>query len=367
MAESRLFKPIKVGNLELKHRIAMAPLTRLRASDTRIPTPMMKEYYSQRSAMPGTLIISEGTLVSPAAAGGFPGTPGIWSEEQVAAWQTITDEVHRKNCFIYCQLFAFGRAADAELAKSEGIIVVAPSAVPISEHASVPRAMTLEEIHRTTREFKTAAENAIKAGFDGVECHCANGYLVDQFLQHVSNFRDDEYGGSVENRSRFALDILKALVGALGSDRVGLRLSPWSDFQGMQMKDPIPQFSDLIVKARSLGLAYLHLVEARISGSTERAYNESLGFAIHLWNGPLLIAGGYDFKSAEELVVKQHPDRSIVVVFGRHYLANPDLVYRFKRGLELNAYNRKTFYTHHSPEGYVDYPFSEDYLANSSL
>ncbi len=197
MAESRLFKPLKIGNVEVKHRIGMAPLTRFRASDDRVPLPLMKEYYGQRAAVPGTLIISEGTCVSLAACGGFANAPGIWSEDQVAAWRTITDEVHRKGCFIYCQLFAMGRAAIAEVAKKEGIDIVGPSAIPAGEGAPIPRPMTIEEIKQSVQDFATASENAIRAGFDGVECHGANGYLTDQFIQDVSNTRDDEYGGSV--------------------------------------------------------------------------------------------------------------------------------------------------------------------------
>ena len=367
MAESRLFKPLKIGNVEVKHRVAMAPLTRFRASDERVPAPLMKEYYGQRASVPGTLIITEGTVFSPSAAGGFANTPGIWSKEQVVAWRTITDEVHRKGCFIFCQLFGMGRAANAEVARKEGVSIVGPSAIPIQEGAPTPRPMTIEEIKQTVQDFATAAENAISAGFDGVECHAANGYLVDQFTQDVSNKRDDEYGGNVENRSRFIHDIMKAVVDAIGPERVGLRLSPWSPFQGMGMENPIPQFTDIIDKASKLNLAYLNLVESRVCGSEDYDDNERLDFAYKLWNGPLLVAGGYALTDARELVDKEYPDKDIVVMFGRHFIANPDLVYRFKEGLELNAYERKTFYTVNSPIGYVDYPFSEEYLASESF
>jgi NADPH2 dehydrogenase len=367
MAEPRLFKPLKIGNVEVKHRIGMAPLTRLRASDDRVPVPLMRKYYGQRASVPGTLIITEGTVVSPSAGGGFANTPGIWSKDQVAAWKTITDEVHRKGCFIFCQLFAMGRAADVEVAKMEGVSIVGPSAISIEEGGPIPRAMTIEEIKQTIQDFATASENAISAGFDGVECHGANGYLADQFIQDVSNKREDEYGGSVENRSRFINEIMKAVVNAVGPERVGLRLSPWSVFQGMRMENPIPQFADVIDKASQLNLAYVHLVESRVSGSEDCENSERLDFAYKLWNGPLLVAGGYTLADAQRLVNEDYPDKDIVVIFGRYFVANPDLVYRFKEGLELNAYERKTFYISKSAVGYADYPFSAEYLESENF
>jgi NADPH2 dehydrogenase len=362
MAETRLFKPLKIGNMEVKHRIGMAPLTRFRASDDRVPLPLMKEYYGQRASVPGTLIITEGTVVSPAACGGFANTPGIWSEEQIIAWRTITDDIHHKRCFIFCQLFGMGRAAIAEVAKKEGVSIVGPSPIPIEDSAPIPRPMTIEEIKQMVQDFATAAKNAIRAGFDGVECHGANGYLADQFIQDVSNKRNDEYGGSVENRSRFFNEILVAVVNAVGPERVGFRLSPWSLFQGMRMENPIPQFENIINKASQLKLAYLHLVESRMSGSEDFEGSERLDFAYKLWNGPLLVAGGYQLADAQKLVDEEYPDKDIVVIFGRYFIANPDLVYRFKEGLKLSAYDRTTFYVNNSPVGYVDYPFSAEYL-----
>ena len=363
MSESRLFKPLKIGNVEVKHRIGMAPLTRFRASDDHVPLPLMKEYYGQRASMPGTLIITEGTFVSPSTCGGFANAPGIWSKEQVAAWRTVTDEVHRKGSFIFCQLFGMGRAATVEVAEKEGISIVGPSAIPIDEHAPIPRPMTIEEIKQTVQDFATAAENAITAGFDGVECHGANGYLADQFIQDVSNKRDDEYGGSIENRSRFFHEIMKAVVDVVGPERAGLRLSPWSPFQGMRMENPIPQFADIIDKAGQLNMAYLHLIESRVSGSEDYEGSEPLDFAYKLWNGPFLIAGGYKLAGAQKLVDEEHPDKDIVIIFGRYFIANPDLVYRIKEGLKLSAWERNTFYNSNSSEGYVDYPFSAEYLA----
>lgn len=364
MPDTRLFKPLKIGNMEIKHRIGMAPLTRLRATDDRVPTPLMKDYYSQRAAVPGTLIITEGTVISSSASGGFANTPGIWTKEQIEAWRTIINEVHRKCCFIFCQLFAMGRAADPEIARAERIEIVGPSAVPIEQGGPAPRAMTITEIKQSVQDFATAAQNAIDAGFDGVEIHGANGYLIDQFIQDTSNKRQDKFGGSVENRSRFVHDILKAVVEIIGPARVGLRLSPWSGFQGMKMRDPVPQFSDVIIKARHLKLAYLHLVESRISGADDCASSEGLEFAYKLWDRPSLIAGGYGLADAQKLVDENHPEKDIVVIFGRHFIANPDLVHRFWKGLALNSYDRNTFYTSNSPLGYVDYPFSAEYLGS---
>ncbi|KAI1179333.1 putative N-ethylmaleimide reductase [Nemania sp. FL0916] len=359
-------EPLKIGTVTLSHRIGMPSLTRRRATDERIPTPMMKEYYSQRASVPGTLILAEGTFISPASCGGFGNAPGIWSEEQIARWRAITDEVHKKGCFIFCQLFGMGRAGDAETTARDGFPLLAPSAVPITEGSPVPREMTVEEIKQTIQEFATAAKNAIRAGFDGVECHGANGYLVDQFIQDTSNFRTDAYGGSVENRSRFVVEVLQAMVDAVGAERVGLRLSPWSTFQGMRMADPIPQFSDVIKKASQLHLAYLDLCESRVAGAVESGFTDTLDFAYKLWDRPILVAGGYTSQMAQQLVDKQYPDKDIVVLFGRSFIANPDLVFRIHQGLEFSPYNRATFYVKMSSKGYLDYPYSKEYLASLS-
>ena len=235
--ESRLFQPVTIGNMHLKHRIGMAPMTRTRTVKGRVPSPMMKEYYGQRASVPGTLIISESIVISQAMAGGYA-APGIWSPEQLSVWKEIVDEVHRKGCFIVAQLFAFGRTAYPEVVKSEGIELIAPSAIPIDDNYPTPRAMTIGEIEQMVKDFATASKNAIAVGFDGVECHGANGYLLDQFLRDVSNQRDDAYGGTVENRARAVEEVLDAMVEAVGADRVGLRLSPFSPFQGMDMSDP---------------------------------------------------------------------------------------------------------------------------------
>ncbi|KAL4888138.1 hypothetical protein BDV59DRAFT_189139 [Aspergillus ambiguus] len=361
MTQSRLFSPLKIGGIEVKHRIGMAPLTRFRATEDRVPTPLMKEYYSQRAAVPGTLIVTEGTFIS-AICGGFPYAPGCWREDQVTAWRAITDEVHRKECFIFCQLFAMGRAADVNVARKEGVDIVAPSAIPMENGAAVPKAMTVEDIKQTVQDFVDASKNSIRAGFDGVEIHSANGYLLDQFIQDASNTRNDEYGGNVENRSRLLNDVIKSVSSAIGPERVGLRLSPWSTFQGMRMQDPIPQFTDIVAKARQSDIAYLHLVESRISGAWDADGYDRLDFAYDLWKGPLLVAGGYTPQEARELVDKKYQDKDIMVIFGRYFISNPDLIYRIQKDLVFNAYKRETFYAPQSAAGYVDYPFSKEYL-----
>lgn len=367
MAESRLWKPLKIAGVEVKHRIGMPGLSRFRGTDDHVPTPMMKEYYSQRSQVPGTLIITEADIISPGA-GGYPNAPGIWNEEQIAAWKTITDEVHRSGCSIICQIFHVGRAAVPEIAKKEGIEIVSSSAIAHGEDAPVPRALSVDEIKQIVQDFADAAKNAIRAGFDGIELHAANGYLLDSFIQDVSNTRTDEYGGSIENRSRFAYEVMKAVGDAIGPERVGIRLSPWSTFQGMRMKDPVPQFSDVVSKAKELGLAYIHLIEPRVVNNEdlEHPITESLDFAINLWDKPILLAGGYRPDNVQKTMDGIYPGKDIIVMFGRYFVANPDLVFRIKNSLRLNHYDRSTFYAVKNPKGYLDYPFSAEFLGSKA-
>jgi len=361
--QSRLWKPLRIVGVEVQHRIGMPGLSRFRGTDDHAATPMMKEYYSQRSQIPGTLIITEAGIISPGG-GGYPNAPGIWRDDQVAAWKTITDEVHRNGCFMVCQLFHVGRAADPKIAAAEGIEIVSSSAIPHANDAPLPRALTADEIKLIVQDFATAAKNAIRAGFDGVELHGANGYLIDSFTQDVSNTRADEYGGSVENRSRFVYEVMEAVGNAIGAHRVGLRLSPWSTFQGMRMSDPVPQFSDVISKAKELGLGYIHLIEPRVSNNEDRDHpvEESLDFAISLWDGPILLAGGYRPDNVQRVLDDVYPNKDIMVMFGRYFVANPDMVFRVKNSLPLNAYDRSTFYAVKNPAGYLDYPFSEQFL-----
>jgi NADPH2 dehydrogenase len=362
MAPSRLFEPLKIGNISLKQRVAMAPLTRFRADDAHVPLPMVSEYYAQRGSVPGTLLVSEATFIGPQY-GGYPNAPGIYTDEQIASWKKVTEAVHKKGSYIYLQLWALGRVANPGFAKKEGITIKSASALALdSEHAE-PIPYTQEDIDITVKQYATAAKNAIEAGFDGVEIHGANGYLIDQFLQDKTNVRTDSYGGSVENRSRFAIEVAKAVVDAVGADKTGIRLSPFSDFQGMGMKDPYPQFSDVITKLNDLNIAYIHLVSSRIAGNADIEEGPSLEPLVKLFNGPVLVAGGYRADSAKRLVDEEFKDKDIVVVFGRYFISTPDLVFRLKKGLEFNEYDRDTFYNAGEERGYLDQPFSPEFLA----
>ena len=342
--------------------MAMCPLTRFRASDEHVPLHFTKEYYGQRASVPGTLLISEGTFISQAQ-GGYANVPGIYNEEQIKAWRTITNEVHAKGSYIFCQLWALGRTADTAVAKKEGITFFSSSNIPVDLERPEPAPLSVNQIQTTIQDYVKAAQNAIKAGFDGVELHGANGYLIDQFIQDKCNQRSDEYGGSVENRSRFAVEVVKAVSDAVGGDRTAIRFSPWSTYNSMKMDNPIPQFTDIIRKISSFNLAYLHLVESRIAGNMDVQSSEKLTFAIENWKGTLFIAGGFTPDSAHRLVDEEHPDKNIVVMFGRYFISTPDLPFRVKSGLDLSPYNRDTFYTPKAIEGYTDYPFSKEFLA----
>jgi 2,4-dienoyl-CoA reductase-like NADH-dependent reductase (Old Yellow Enzyme family) len=361
MSQPTLFQPLKVGDITLQHRIVMAPLTRFRANKQHVPLPLVKEYYGQRASVPGTLLITEATFISQRAAG-YPNAPGIWTREQISAWKQVTDEVHAKGSHIYMQLWALGRVAIPDVANAEGFTIKAPSAIGL-DGLAVPEELTPEDIKSLVADHAQAAKNAMEAGFDGVELHGANGYLVDQFIQDTSNQRTDEFGGTIENRSRFPLQVLDALVTAIGSNKVGVRLSPWSDFQGMRMANPVSQFTHLISEAKKLNLAYLHIVEPRISGNADVEASDSNDFAVKAWGktSPLLIAGAFTPDSAKELIDETHKDSEVAVVFGRYFLANPDLPFRIKKGLELSPYNRDTFYNAEDPVGYIDYPFSQQW------
>jgi len=321
---------------------------------------MVAEYYAQRASVPGTLLVSEATFISPQH-GGYANVPGIYNQAQIDAWRTVTDAVHKKGSFIYLQLWALGRTADKNVAEKEGIVVKSSSAVALSPQHAEPKEMTIDEIKETVSQYAQAAKNAIEAGFDGVEIHGANGYLIDQFIQDKVNQRTDEYGGSVENRSRFAVEVTEAVVKAVGAERTGIRLSPFSEFQGMRMKDPYPQFTDVVKKLGANQLAYIHLVESRISGNADVESTDKINGFIDLWKGPVLVAGGFKPDSAKRLVDDEYPNKDVVVVFGRYFISTPDLVYRLQKGIELTDYSRKSFYIPMSRDGYTDYPFSKEF------
>ncbi|KAF5384010.1 hypothetical protein D9757_006929 [Collybiopsis confluens] len=354
---SNLFKPIKVGNMSLSHRVVMAPLTRLRTNPhTLVPLNVVKEYYSQRASTPGTFIISEGTVITPKASA-FPGVPGIWSEEQIASWKTVVNQVHAQGSFIFLQIASGGRAAQSAFLKQldPTFEVVGPSDIP-KDGGDIPRPMTVEEIKETVNLFAQAALNAVeKAGFDGVELHGANGFLIEQFISDVSNNRTDQYGGSVENRSRYPLELVDAISRAIGEERTAIRLSPWVKESNTDMKDPIPTYSYLIsqLKERHINLAYLHLIESRDLENPKES-NEPLA---DIWlPRPLVLADGFTrekaFKRAEE-------QEGVLIAFGRDFISNPDLPIRLQADLPLASYDRTTFYGgDESGKGYTDYGFA---------
>lgn len=362
--QHKLFQPISVGNVELQHRVVMAPLTRFRADDQHVPTDLAVKYYAQRASVPGTLIISEATFIA-AKAGGYDQVPGIWSEEQISAWKKVTDAVHAEGSFIYMQLWALGRAADSALLSRDNASfpVISASDIPLTGRDQPPRPLSIEDIKEYTQLYATAASNAVnKAGFDGVEIHGANGYLPDQFLQDVSNNRTDEYGGSIENRARFVLEVIDAIVQAVGEKAVGIRFSPWGKFQDMGMKDPIPTFSHIIaaIRDRYPNFSYIHLVEPRISGPMDIIPEEGQTNEVFrkLWSPrPYLTAGGYT--KDEAVTVAEEQDA--IVVFGRMFISNPDLPLRLQKGIALTPYEREAFYTN-TAAGYVDWPFADESL-----
>ncbi|TFK62755.1 NADH:flavin oxidoreductase/NADH oxidase [Pluteus cervinus] len=369
--ESRpaLFQPIQIGHITLQHRIVFAPCTRRRATKyEHVPIlPLMKSYYEQRASTHGTLLISEGTIIAKKA-GGYTNVPGIWSEEQIKGWKEIVDAVHAQGSFIFLQLWALGRAAIPDVLQVEGVDhAISSGSIPISKPgSSIPVSLTLEGIREFVELYAQAAKNAVfGAGFDGVEIHSANGYLVDQFLQDTCNNRTDEYGGSVENRSRFGLEVVEAVTKAVGEERTGIRISPWSMFQDMRMKDPIPQFTHYAtqLKERFPKLAFLHVIEPRIDGSESREVglaNESNDFIREIWSPRTFIsAGGYTRDSA----IRTAEEKGDVIGFGRYFISNPDLPVRIQNDIPWTKYDRKTFNTPGESDltavGYLDYPFAE--------
>ncbi|THU79515.1 FMN-linked oxidoreductase [Dendrothele bispora CBS 962.96] len=373
---SKLFQPITVGDVTLKHRVVMAPLTRFRADAKHVPLPIVKEMYAQRASTPGTLLVTEATFIAPRASG-YDHVPGIWSDEQIAAWKEVTEAVHANGSFIYLQLWAIGRTAYANsLAKEDpSYTVVSASDIPLSDRPTTdpkPRPLTIPEIKEYSTLYAQAASNAVhKAGFDGVEIHGANGYLVDQFLQDVSNKRTDEYGGSVENRARFALEVVDAVAKAVGPKKTAIRISPWNNFQDMKMADPKPTFGYFVseLKKAHPTLAFIHVVEPRAKGFEVvdiPEEEESNDFIREIWTSPetetanarrLISAGGYDRQTAIEVAEK----KGDLIAFGRLFIANPDLPYRIQHDVSLTKPDRTTFYVPNSsdPKGYTDYPFTD--------
>jgi N-ethylmaleimide reductase len=362
-----LFSPLQVGPYKLAHRVVMAPLTRMRADRSSFaPRPLNAEYYAQRATRSG-LIIAEASPVL-ATGRGNPATPGIYSQGQIEGWRGVVDAVHAKGGLVFLQLWHVGRVSHSSF-QPGGVLPVAPSAVPIAgglttltaqgqiEPYETPRALETHEIADIIAGFRQGAVNALQAGFDGVEIHGANGYLVEQFLQSQTNRRTDRYGGSIENRARFLIEITEAAIEVWGADRVGVRLSPYGIANGSGEADPMPLYSHVIRALDSLGLAYLHFIEPRSSGAGRAEVNhQNVPSAMVLfrpiWRRVLISAGGFAGESAEAAIEAGHAD---AIAFGRIFISNPDLPRRLRQGFPLTPYNRATFYGGEA-EGYVDYP-----------
>jgi 2,4-dienoyl-CoA reductase-like NADH-dependent reductase (Old Yellow Enzyme family) len=348
---SILFTPLQVGAWKLPNRIVMAPLTRCRASDGRVPNALMAEYYAQRASV--GLIISEATSVDPMGVG-YPDTPGIWSEEQVEGWKLVTDAVHAKGGRIVMQLWHVGRISDPIYL--DGALPVAPSAIAAAGHVSLlrpikafvtPRALELSEIAAIVEAYRQGAENAKRAGFDGVELHGANGYLLDQFLQDSTNQRTDQYGGSIENRARLMLEAVDAAISVWGPERVGLHIAPKADSHDMGDSDLAATFGYVADAMRERGIAFIFARESQEAPYYSSELKKRFG-GVYIANQALTL------ETAEQLIERGSADAA---AWGQQLIANPDLVERFKAGLPLNTPNPDTFYSG-GERGYTDSPFA---------
>ena len=362
--DMNLFASVKVGAYELPNRMVMAPLTRMRAGQGNVPREMNATYYAQRAS--AGLIISEATQVAPQGQG-YPNTPGIHSQEQVEGWKLVTKAVHDRGGKIFLQLWHVGRVSHPSL-QPNGELPVAPSAIAPEGMANTfsgeqpfvtPRALLTEEIPGIVEQYRQGAKNALAAGFDGVEIHGANGYLLDQFLHDSSNQRTDAYGGSIANRSRLLMEVTEAVVGVWGSDRVGIRLSPSGTFMSMHDSNTEALFNYVVSGLNQFNLAYLHIVEPRIKGDTT-VEPEAGGLGVShfrpMYQGTLITAGGYTRDTGEKVIQTGEAD---LVAYGRLFIANPDLPKRFALNTTLNRYDRSTFYGG-DKQGYIDYPFLEE-------
>ena len=352
-----LFTPVKLGRYTLPNRIIMAPLTRCRAGEGNVPTALNVDYYVQRAS--AGLIISEASQVSQQGMG-YPATPGIHSAEQVAGWKRVTDAVHQQGGRIFLQLWHVGRSSHSSF-QSGGALPIAPSAIAIDGELmtyegmkpyETPRALERGEISGIVEQFRQGAKNALAAGFDGVEIHGANGYLLDQFLRDGANKRTDDYGGSIANRARLQLEVTKAVVGVWGSDRVGIRLSPSSTFNSMSDSNPEATFGYLIEQLNRFDLAYLHLLEPSESDLRHGGSAVPTAYFRPIYKGNLMANWDYDQAKANAAIARGNAD---LISFGKAFIANPDLPERFKLNAPLNPPNPDTFYGG-GENGYTDYP-----------
>lgn len=351
-----LFSPIQIGPYRLPNRIIMAPLTRMRAPES-IPTELMLRYYCQRVS--AGLIISEATAISPQGIG-YPAIPGIYNDVQIKAWKKITEAVHAKGGRIFLQLWHVGRISHPDFHNGE--LPVAPSAIaPKGEAVTykgmqpfiTPRALNINEMPAIVDQYRTAAKNALAAGFDGVEIHSANGYLLDQFLRDGTNQRKDSYGGELENRCRLLLEVVAAVTRVWGAERVGVRLSPSGTLHDISDSAPEKLFVYVLGQLNRFDLAYLHIVDALEADIRHGAKVVDLAVLRRAYLGTLIICGGYDYTRSSYVLAHELAD---AVAFGQLYIANPDLVERFKLNAPLNTPDPATFYGG-DEKGYTDYPF----------
>jgi len=354
---NNLFSPVTLGLMSLANRMAMAPMTRNRAPEG-IPTALMAEYYAQRAE--AGLIITEGAQISEQAVG-YPATPGIYSEEQVEGWKQITSAVHDRGGHIFVQLWHCGRVSHPDF--HGGALPVAPSAIKPAGQACTytglqdfvtPRALEFREIPEIVEQYRHAAAMAIKAGFDGVEIHSANGYLLDQFLRDGSNQRSDAYGGSLANRARLLLEVTGAVCDEIGADRVGVRISPVNGFNDMHDSNPQALFNHVAAALSELKPVFLHVVEVSMAGEVDDAVN--MQQIRDRFNGLYIANGGYDKVRGNAVIASEAAD---MVAYGIPYLANPDLIERFRRDASLNTPDMATFYGGDA-HGYTDYPALDD-------
>jgi len=357
---SALFSPLRIGRHELAHRVVMPPLTRMRCPKG-IAGALAPVYYGQRASA-GGLIIAEATWATPSGQG-YPDTPGIHNAGQVAAWKQVTDAVHAQGGIIFLQLWHTGRASHSSF-QSGAALPLAPSPVAITSQSALtpewqqapyetPRALALDEMAGIVESFRQGARNALSAGFDGVEVHGANGYLLEQFLHDRANQRRDRYGGSIENRARLLLEVTQALIEVWGADRVGVRLSPFGTYNDVGDSDPLALYPYVLSELAQRDIAYLHLIEARDGAAMEIRYiHQAMQQLRPFWRKPLIAAGGFTQASAQSAIAAGYAD---AVAFGRLFIANPDLPERFRQGVALNPHERATFYGG-GAAGYTDYP-----------
>ena len=359
-----LFKPTRLFEMELKNRIVMAPLTRCRANVGDCATALQATYYAQRAS--AGLIISEASQISQQGKG-YPSTPGIYTDEQIKGWKLATEAVHQASGKIFCQLWHVGRISLPHF-QPNGALPVAPSAIKpkgfaLTEHGKfpleTPRALETSEIPGIVEQYVHAAKCAKKAGFDGVEIHAANGYLIDQFLRSGSNIRTDAYGGSVNNRIRLLLEITQALTQVWPSHQIGIRLSPVSTFNDMHDEHPEQTFSKLIEALNPMHIAYIHCIEGTARDTRPSPSEFDFAKLRHQFNGMYIANNGYDLALAKSALDQNHAD---LVCFGRPFIGNPDLVYRMQNHLELNDAPIETWYGGDA-RGYTDWPTYSTHLA----